>query len=133
MSIENVNLVREAYAAFGRGEVPRVLGLLDPEVEWIESDLPEMPTRGTHRGPQAVLEGVLATVPRDWAEFNLSPEQFLDAGDHVVVTGRLRAKAKATGRSMDAPFAHVFFLRHGRVARMVNYHDTAQWLRTLGR
>jgi len=133
MSIENVNVVREAYAAFGRGDMPTVLGLLEPEVEWIESDLPEIPTHGTFRGPQAVLTGVFATVPEYWTEFALTPEQFLDAGDHVVVMGRLRATAKATGRNMDAPFAHVFELRRGKVARMVNYHDTARWIRTLGR
>ena len=34
MSRSSEELVRELYAAFGRGEVPAVLAMLDDDIEW---------------------------------------------------------------------------------------------------
>ena len=34
----NVEAIREAYAAFGRGDVPAVLAVLDPNIEWMEPE-----------------------------------------------------------------------------------------------
>ena len=38
MSAENVQLVREMYEAFGKGDVPGVLGRLDKNIEWREAE-----------------------------------------------------------------------------------------------
>jgi uncharacterized protein len=120
------------WLAFGRGDIPAVLAMMDPGVEWVESDALAIPTHGTHIGPQQVAENVFATVPQFWAEFTIVPEDFFADGDTVIVRGRVRAVAKESGRSMDAPFAHVFTIADGTVLRMTNHNDTAVWLETLG-
>jgi ketosteroid isomerase-like protein len=127
---KNVDVVRLAYASFARGDIPTVLGLLAADVEWVESQALGMPTRGTHRGQGAVAEKVFGTVPRDWETFALESEQVLEAGDFVVVTGRVRGRSKL-GRVMDAPFAHLFTVVDGKIKKLVNYHDTALWLEAL--
>jgi uncharacterized protein len=127
-----VAVVRTAYEAFGRGDVPVVLGMLAPDVEWVESEAKGIPARGTHIGPQMVAENVFSTVPQAWQEFALVPEDFFADGDTVIVRGRVRAVAKATGRSMDVPFVHVFTVADGKIQRMTNHHDTAMWVQTLG-
>ena len=38
MSEENVNKIRDIYAAFGRGDIPAVLAGLHPEIEWWEAE-----------------------------------------------------------------------------------------------
>ena len=60
------------------------------------------------------------------------PEDFFNDGDTVIVRGRVRAKAKATGKSLDAPFVHVFTIKDGRIAKLTNHHDTALWREALG-
>ena len=40
--------------------------------------------------------------------------------------------AKTTGKSMDAPFVHVFTVTGGKIQRLTNHHDTAIWVQTLG-
>ena len=124
-------IVRGAYEAFGHGDIPAVLAVLAPDVEWVESEATGIPTRGTHTGPQQVVENVFAVVPQDWQEFALVPEDFFADGDTVIVRGRVRAVAKASGKSMDAPFVHVFTLAGGKIQRMTNHHDTALWMETL--
>jgi uncharacterized protein len=125
-------VVRAAYEAFGRGDIPAVLAMMDPGVEWVESDALAIPTRGTHIGPQQVAENVFATVPQFWEEFTIVPEDYFSDGDTVIVRGRVRAVAKNSGQSMNAPFVHVFTVADGKVARLTNHHDTAVWLETLG-
>ena len=75
---------------------------------------------------------VFGTIPRDWEEFAIIPEDFFADGDTVIVRGRVRAVAKASGRSMDAPFVHVFTVADGKLLRMTNHHDTTVWEETLG-
>jgi ketosteroid isomerase-like protein len=133
MTEDPVAIVRSAYEAFGRGDIPAVLAVMDPDVEWVESEAEAIPTRGTHIGPQAIAENVFGTVPRDWQEFAIVPEDFFAAGNTVIVRGRVRAVAKDSGRSMDVPYVHVFTIADGKLRRMTNHHDTAVWVETLGK
>jgi len=105
---------------------------MDAKVQWVESSAEGIPTRGTHVGPAQVAENVFASVPRDWDEFRIVPEDFFNEGDTVVVRGRVKAVAKSTGRSMDAPFVHIFTVTDGKLTKLTNHHDTALWLEALG-
>ena len=59
------------------------------------------------------------------------PDEYFSDGDTVVARGRVRGIAHGTGRTLDAPFVHVFTLSDGRIVRMTNHHDTALWLEAL--
>ena len=131
MATDGVSVVREAYEAFGRGDIPTVLGLIDPKCVWIES-ASAVPIAGTHIGPEAVAKNVFAAVPANFTTFELVPGRFIASGDLVITTGVLKATAKATGRSMEAPYAHVFTVTNGKITRLENYHDTGLWKETLG-
>ena len=65
-------------------------------------------------------------------EFQAVADEFLDAGDRVVVLDHFRVRGKATGRTVDAPCAHVWTLRDGKVVYHRNYVDTATFLQSLG-
>ena len=130
MSADTVALVRGIYDNFARGDVPAVLAALSPEVEWIESDEPFLPHRGTHRGPAAVASGVFGPLMSRFEEFAVVPTIVHDAGDHVVVEGRATGTTKA-GSILDAPAAWVWTVRDGKAVRNVNYHDTNAWRQAL--
>ncbi len=66
MSEQDVETIRGAYEAFGRGDIPAVLGILDPNVEWIEPGGGNSPS-GTFNGPDAVASEVFGTAPRELA------------------------------------------------------------------
>ncbi len=103
MSEENVNIMRQGYDAFNRGDIEAVMGLLDPEIEWQEPDVEGSPVRGTHHGPQAVANNVFGSVPEHWDEFQAVAEEFLDAGDRVVVLGHFRVRARRPARRSTPP------------------------------
>ncbi|NNF60838.1 MAG: SnoaL-like domain-containing protein [Gammaproteobacteria bacterium] len=126
MSIENLNVIRDMYDAFGRGDIDAVVATLDPKVEWNEAENFPYADRNPYIGPQAVVEGVFSRLASEWEYWSLDMEQFLDAGDYVVVTGRYHATHKGTGKDIRAQFAHVWQLHDGKAVRFQQYADTAQ-------
>ena len=63
--------------------------------------------------------------------FSAAPEQFIDAGEHVVVVGQFRGRANGGG-SLDAPFVHVWKMRNGKAARFDHYVEASAWARAWG-
>ena len=122
-----LDTVRQFYASLARGDVPAVLGLLDPTIEWTEAE--RFPYYGgTWRGPDAIVKGLFEPLGRDWASFKVEAESFLCEGEEVVSFGRYVGTHGKTKRSMTAPFAHRWAVRGGRIVRFVQYTDTAKVL-----
>jgi hypothetical protein len=132
MSKENVALIRAIYDAFAAGDVAGVLGRMSPDIAWNEAENFPYADRNPYVGPDAVANGVFARLGGEWDGFAATPEEFLDAGDAVVVTGRYLGSYKATGRSIRAQFVHVWRLASGKAVRFQQYTDTLQAARVTG-
>lgn len=122
----NVDLIRGAYEAFERGDRDGALAVCAPGVEWVQAQ--GLPHGGTYHGVDEVRRHVFAPLTTSWWEtFSAPPDEFLDAGDTVVVLGRYRGVARGTGRVLDVPFVHVWTLEAGRCTRFRQFLDTAGW------
>ena len=88
---------------------------------------------GTHHGPDAVLKEVIEPASEKFEAFHVQCDQFLDAGDHVVVTGHFQGRGKEKGIELNAPFAHVWKLYGNKAVRFQGYTDTANWLQAIYR
>jgi ketosteroid isomerase-like protein len=127
MSQENMDVIRGMYESLTRGDVHEALGRMDQHIQWREADNFIYADRNPYLGPQAVLEGVLTRLASDWQDFTVTPEEWLDAGNHVVVLGSYGGRHKETGREVRAQFAHIWGVTHGRVVRFQQYTDTKQF------
>ena len=124
------DIVRGFYEALGRGDVPGVLALLRDDLEWTEAE--RFPYySGTWRSPQEVLNKLFVPLMRDWDGFSAKAHEVIADGNRLVSLGVYSGTAKATGKSMTAPFAHVWTVHHGRIARFDMYTDTAKVLEAL--
>jgi ketosteroid isomerase-like protein len=120
MSEENLEVVRKAYEAFGQGDLPTVFDLLDPEVVFYQSELlPWGGRREGHEGMRSFLEDLTSAT-----ESQVKPDEFVEAGDHVVAVGRTRGRVRATGEEFDVRAVHVWTLKEGKVVRFEAYIDT---------
>jgi ketosteroid isomerase-like protein len=120
--LSNLNAVQKVYDAFAKGDIPTVLGFLSADIDWTETE--GFPLAGTYHGPKAVLEGVFMRLGSEWEGFAAVPDEFIDAGDTVVALGKYSGTYKATGKSFQANFAHVWKMRDGKAFRFVQYVDT---------
>ena len=80
----NVDTARAAYEAFGSGDMATLAGYFAEDAEWQTSD--ELPDGGTSKGRDAILEN-FGRIPQYWSEFSVTPEDFIDGGDKIVVQG----------------------------------------------
>src|SRR5262245_19729691 len=94
MSRENVEVVRSVLAAWGRYEERSVLGLRDPGVVFDATRRRVNPK--TYVGMDG-LRRMLADRDEVWEEFRTEPDEFLDAGDRIVVIGSWVGKGRGSG------------------------------------
>jgi ketosteroid isomerase-like protein len=104
MSQENMELVRNGFETFARGDLDSFLAFTDPDIEIIQP--PELPGQRTYRGHAGLLESMA-----DWAgqfeEFHAEPVRMIDAGDLVVVLVHQRGRGKGSGAMVEQRFGYV--------------------------
>jgi ketosteroid isomerase-like protein len=126
-------LLQGLYAAFGRGDMPTVLGAMTPDIRWYEAEgNPYMPSGDPFVGPDAVVTGLFTKLAEEWNGFAVLPAVFHDAGDTVTVEGRYTGEYKATGKAIDAQFCHIWTLADGKVTKFQQYTDTGQFQDAMG-
>ena len=128
--MSSVDIVGAFYGALGRGDVPAMMGLLAPEIEWTEAErFPYF--AGTWRTPEAVVDGLLSPLSRDWLGFSADAKAFVAEGERVVAFGDYAGTNKVTGRTLTSPFAHLWTVRRGKIVGFVQYTDTAKVLEAM--
>jgi ketosteroid isomerase-like protein len=132
MPRDNVELLRRTLERVGpHSENPEALyELLDEDVVWDASPF-GIPDMGVYRGHAGVREFWRRWLG-PWEEWEFSPEEFIDAGDSVVVVMRQRARGKGSGAEVEQRHAQVWTFRDGKVVRHAQYPDRETALRAAG-
>ena len=101
--MDNVSLLKSLYDAFGRGDIPAVLGAMSPDITWYEAESnPYMPSGKAWIGPEAVLNNLFMKLGGDWDGFGVHPKSFHDAGNSVIVEARYSGTSAMSGTSRTA-------------------------------
>lgn len=120
----NLDVIRNVYAAFGRGDLEGIISRLDPDVTWLTPGPPDMPTAGRRRGQAAVREffnTLLTTL-----EINdFAPKDFLAQGERVVVLGSSREGPRAAGTLFDFSWVHIFTVRDATIVAFEERADVS--------
>ena len=122
MSIdENVQTVKNFFAAMGGQQKQDLLALVAEDFEWIIPGK-DWPLAGTHRG-HAGLIGVLQTAS-ETIETSTEPSEYVAQGDRVLVVGVAKGKIKATNKTFEDEWVFAITVRNGKVASIREYIDT---------
>ena len=128
MSRENVEIARQSYDAYVRGDMEASLAMMDPEIEIYDHDILDA---GEYRG----LEGMLrwqADWDSSWESWRWEAEDFVDVGDRVVVVLRLYAKGRHSGVDVERLDGAVWTMRGGKAVRLDYYGSKEEALRSVG-
>jgi ketosteroid isomerase-like protein len=115
----NVEIVRAAYEAMGRGDFDLAAGVWDPDGEWVPA-MAGITEGRLYRGPAGVrryFDELLETFP----ELRIEDLELSEHGDRVLVLYRLRVRGRASGVPIDQPAGAVYELRGDRVVRGRSY------------
>lgn len=123
---ENLQIIRDAYAAFVRGDVAEVLACLTDDVVWDTLGPPQIPYGGVFHGKDGVAEFFSVLAESDEVQA-FEPQRFFADGDMVVVLGHYEATVKATGNPAETDWVQTFKFRDGKVAEYCEYFDSAKY------
>ena len=119
---QNVQTVKDFFAASGSGDKNRLLALVAEDVEWL---IPgeDWPLAGTHRG-HAGLADVLRKASKEVEMIHAEPPEFVAQGDRVMVVGVAMGKIKATNKPFKDHWVFAITVRNGKVTMIREYLDT---------
>src|SRR3954449_3365594 len=132
MSGENVELVREAFESFLGGDPEKATQLIDPEVEFHGTVGGLEEGRVAYGLPHAVHTFWGEEDLEAWDERRLVAEEFIDAGDDVVVLLHEYRRGRRSGIELETDTAVVCAVSRGRVVRIQGYMDRQQALEAAG-
>jgi ketosteroid isomerase-like protein len=121
---DNKRLVLEGYRLFQGGDIPGMLAYAHDDAEWIAPEAEAVPFAGSFHGK--------AEVGRFFSELltAMHPTRFvikdvIAENDKVVVLGEAMWMVRATGRTYDSQWVHVFTMRDDKFIRVDSLYDTA--------
>ncbi|OBX21606.1 MULTISPECIES: nuclear transport factor 2 family protein [Bizionia] len=122
---QNTQIIDTMYNAFATGDMPTVLGSMNPKIEWNEAESNSMADGNPYIGPDAILNGVFARLGANHDYFNLANIKLHDmSNNQVLATLRYDAKNKETSKAYNAQAAHLWTLKDGKVIAFQQYVDT---------
>jgi uncharacterized protein len=119
---ENVQIVKDFFAAMGSGDKQGLLALSAGDIEWI---IPgeDWPLAGTHRG-HAELAAVLQKASEEIETRYPTPPEFVVQGDRVLVVGVATGKIKATNKPFKDNWVFDITVRDAKLTKIREYVDT---------
>jgi ketosteroid isomerase-like protein len=135
MSQDNIQTVRDAAAAFNRGDVDAWLGYLADDIDYraVEGALDD---HGPIHGKDALRAHVddwLGTLDDFMDDFRIEPVELIEAGeDQVIAVTRISGRAKLSGIETHLTYAALYTVRDGKVARGREYWTRDEALEAAG-
>lgn len=119
---QNTELVKQAYAAYGRGDVNGVLACMSAQIDWEIPDVPGIPFTGKRHGTEQVAD-YFRVAQAEMAVRELTAREFIAQGDKVVVLGHGAWTARATCQDFESDWVHIFTIQDGRIAAFREFMD----------
>ena len=125
MSEANVETVRRFADAYLRGDMEEAMAQLDPEVVYKPVEAAEMVGRDAARSSWR-------RWAEDWEDLEAVPEDFIDAGDRVLVPVVFRGRGTGSGIEVEGRYYQVLTVRDGQVVRWEEFSERAEALTAAG-
>jgi ketosteroid isomerase-like protein len=129
MSNENMDLARRGWYAWENGDLSGVLELLSPDL--VTHVAPPLPVAGTYMGPEGLIQ-----LNIDWAEgfddLIMTGEEFLDAGDKVVVRCLHKSRGAESGVPVETHIWYVFSVKDRQAVRLDIFNERHEALEFAG-
>jgi uncharacterized protein len=130
--MSNTDTLREGYEAFGRGDLDGATANFADDVRWENPEASQLPNNGVTEGKDAVKQ-LFAELGDYWESFQITPDEFIENGDTVIVLSHSESKGKDTGKEVKLPWVHIWRFSDGEVTEVQALTDTAMAAEALGR
>jgi len=108
----DIDIVKAVFDSFATRDIARVEELISEDMEFHAVTAEVAGREGPYRG-HAGMELYFTDVDQIWDEINLTPLDFQEIGEVILVTGRVWARG--SGRVVDSSTGWLFRVRDGRM------------------
>jgi ketosteroid isomerase-like protein len=129
MSHENLAIVRAIHEAWACGESPATLGLLHPDIEYVNPS--EAVEPGTRRGI-AAYEEAMRSMHESFEDVRIEVHEIKAVGDQVVVLATFIARGRSSGAQRQHQDGYVWTVRDGKAVSFQWFNDPAKALEAVG-
>ena len=119
-----LNIVQQAYEAYGRRDLTALLNLLADRIDWEFIGSASLPYAGKRYDRDGVVEFFSALEKTDDTQA-FEPREFIEADQHVTVLGWTKGIVRDTRTPFETEWAHVFTVREGKIVRWRGFANTA--------
>jgi len=130
MSAADVEIVREMFETFNRGEYEEATAMLHERVEMYQAS--EIPDTGTYLGRDEFVRGLSRWLSGFEPGFQYVPEEMVDAGDLVFMAILLRGVGRGSGVKLEQRIFHVWEVRDGKPFRVHVFWEEQEARRVAG-
>jgi ketosteroid isomerase-like protein len=130
--MSHTDTLKDGYEAFGRGDLDAATANFAEDIRWENPEAPQVPNNGTTEGKDNVKQ-LFAELGNYWESFTITPDEFIESGDTVVVLSHSESKGKDTGTEVKLPWVHIWRFSGGKVTEVQALTDTALAAGALGR
>jgi ketosteroid isomerase-like protein len=125
MSLENVEIVRRLFETYRRGAYEEALACLAPDVVYETGQEAAATGRDEVRAMWERWESA-------WVELETVAEEFIDAGDRVLVTVRYSGRGRGSGIRFEDRLYDVYTMSDGRCVRKREFRRLSEALEAAG-
>ena len=124
MSHESVEVVRTLFDTYSRGDYEAAAACLAPGVIY---EVGQVPAFGADE-----VRAMWERWDGAWEDMETVPEEFLDAGEHLVLTVHYSARGRASGIEYEERLYDVYSVRDGRCVRKLEFKQRSEALAAAG-
>jgi ketosteroid isomerase-like protein len=129
----NVEIVKECYEKFKKGDVAALVAMFDPRIEFrLAEGHPYSRDGKAWVGAEEITREFFMKAGAEWENWDIEIGEIVEANGAVIVEGRYAGVYKPTGRTMDVQVCHIWRLGNGKVTSFHQYLDTARLQKVMG-
>ena len=123
---ENTRIVQEAYAAFGRRDIPALLNVMSDDVDFqaLMGASAAVPVSG-HRAGRGAVQKFFDDLAGSIEFQRFEPREFIAERDKVVTLGYYEGRSIKTGRGWSSEWVMIFTVQEGKIVRSREFADVA--------
>ena len=129
MSQENIEIVLAGYERYNAGERRPELWFWHEDAEYHVAQ--EDPDSAVRRGIDAIRDQ-FASWHEAYPDLNVEPLEARESGEQVFLWVRFTGHGAESGAPIEMEVAHVYTIRDGKAAKLVEFYDKSAGLEAAG-
>jgi ketosteroid isomerase-like protein len=124
---DNLQIIRDHYAAGAAGNLDGMIADFAPDIEWQSV----APVQRSLKGPASIVQNIFSTFPDTYQSFRVDIDRLYPAGDTVFMVGHYAGRNKQ-GRDFRVRVCHKWTLAGGKVVQYEQFADSAAMQAAIG-